>query len=887
MKPLYSRLIIFMLCYFLLPVTSVKAQREHPSTLKQEMAKLQDEHNVSFVYDATLNVSQAFRGKSISGMKLGGALKALFDGTGISFKQEGKYIVLHKDSEINRKKHYTLSGYMYQKNGESLINATVIDIETGTGTVTNSYGFFSLTLPEGNHDLRFSYVGMQASIQKVEMNKDSFLKVYLEELPSLKEIVVMGQRDTPLAATQPGKVSLTNKDLNTAGSLLSSPDLIKDLQSLPGVTPGTELVSGLFVHGGSNDENLFLLDGTPLYQINHVGGLFSAFNTEIVKNVDFYKGGFPARYGGRLSSIVDVRTMDGDMDKFHGSYSIGLLDGRVHLEGPLDKGRTSFIFGMRRSWVDPFMMLASKIGSLADSESKFSALAYFHDINAKVSHLFSDRSKLSVEIYSGKDRLKSHTDQDYKISSGGSQGPTGYEKDKFHFDLTWGNFTTSANWNYQLNPKLFSNFTAVYTHNQSLYDYMNDERTYTLTDQKEQNTYHFERHNHSTIDDIGYRSEFDYRPNPRHHIRFGSNYLFHSFRPLNNKALDFSGNEGVNDTLSYHQSNQYHGHELTLYGEDDIKFNDKLNVNIGLHNTLFIMDGKTYHSVEPRLALKYLFSRHSSVKLSYTEMNQYMHQISNSYLNLPTDFWVSSTKKVQPMYSRQVTAGIYTDLPWKNLHLDLEGYYKTMNNLVEYYSGNNLIPDAAHWEDLIETGKGRSYGMECALSYQTNRNTLNASYTLSWTQRKFPSIYSGWYDDKYDNRHKFVINWRSQVSKKTDIYASWTFHSGNKMTIPTQYVTSPAIPNNEGKENYIEGEWIYEKPNNLSMPAYHRLDIGANFHHVTKHGNERIWNISIYNAYCRLNSLFTKVNADNDGTLRAKNYGYFPIIPSFSYTIKF
>lgn len=866
--------LILVLFVTMLQAVYLYGQETPLRTIKEQMEQLQVREKINFTYDSALNINIPYKGKPLNGLSLTIALKELFAGTGITWQIEGKYVLLFALRAGVKK--YTVSGYIYQKSGESLVNATIMNLTSNKGTLSNAYGFFSMTLPEGKHKLRFSYVGYKEQMKDIEIDKNSFLKIYLEESPFLQEVVVIGDLNSPLHTTQTGKVTLTPEQLNTEFSLLSSPDLIKTLQNIPGVASGTEMISGLYVHGGTNDGNLFLLDGTPLYQVNHLGGLFSAFNTDIVKNVDFYKSGFPARYGGRLSSVVDVRTKDGNMKEYHGSFSLGLLDGRIQFEGPIIKDRTSFNIGIRRSWADLFTAAAFGMYNSSQNETNLSGRYAFHDINAKITHRFSDKSKVYASFYSGNDmmRLKNHQELESFMADADK------EYNKTNFKLQWGNMTTSINWNYQLSSKLFSNFTAVYSRNKSLYGYMESNR-YTKED-KDVSVKHMERQNNSIIDDMGYRMEFDYRPTSGHHIRFGSNYLHHAFRPQSNVSLDFSGGAEV-DTLSSKSAYSYGGNEFTLYAEDDIQLFEKLKANIGLHYTLFKIQSKTYHSLEPRLALKYQWSNQLALKVSYTEMSQFVHLLSNTYLNLPTDYWVPSTQHIRPKRSRQIAGGIYAKLP-HNLHLAVEGYYTIMNHLIEYDGGNSLTPSVTNWEDLVKIGKGKAYGAELSLSYVTPKISLDASYTLSWSKRKFTDFYPQWYADKFDNRHKFNISGRYQFSRRIDAYARWTFHSGDKATMPTQYVNGPTLP---GIVDPLDPGWIYEKPNNVTLPSYHRLDVGANFRHTTKRGYERIWNVSIYNVYSRMNALYGTIEHLPDGKFRGKATGIFPIIPSFSYTLKF
>lgn len=420
---------------------------QHRVTIEDLMEQVKQVYPVSFVYDASIKLDIPYVGKHLDMNSLESALSTLFEHTGIRWEMNGEYVILKKLSS------YTLSGYVYQENGETVINATVWDITSHTGTLTNEHGFYSLTLSEGTHKIRFSHIGSGELLEEITLKGNKTKNIWLKSDYRIEEVVVTADLNSPLYTTQTGKVSLTAKDFVKGDNFMSSPDVVKKLQSLSGVASGTELISGLYVHGGNNDENLFLLDGTPLYQVNHAGGLFSAFNTDIIKNIDFYKSGFPARYGGRLSSVVDVRTNDGNMKEYRGSFTLGLLEGRIQFEGPIVKNRTSFNVALRRTWMD--LLTAPALAIINSSRRNKQNLRYaFHDLNAKVTHIFSEKSRADISLYSGNDLFK-FRHKEFLFDP----EPTNVDK----FSLQWGNFTASANWKYIFSHKMFANITGVYT----------------------------------------------------------------------------------------------------------------------------------------------------------------------------------------------------------------------------------------------------------------------------------------------------------------------------------------------------------------------------------------------------------------------------------------
>ena len=895
----------------LLPL-GVYAQQH--STLRRQMEQLQQEQGIHFVYDGSLNIEHPYQGKPLKGMPLKEALRALFGNTDIEWSVKNRYVTLRQKKtkpvthrRSHSEKRHTLSGYVRNENGESLINATVqcttaAPTATTAGrsahaTTTNAYGFYSMTLPEGNYEVVASYVGYAERHKTVVLKKDHHEDFLLQEDNQLEEVVVTGNLNSPVLTTQTGKRTFSHDDLNTEFALLSSPDLIKTLQRSSGVSEGIDVASGLYVHGGNDDENLFLLDGTSMYTVNHAIGLFSAFNTDVVKNVDFYKSGFPARYGGRLSSVTDVRTNDGDMRHTHGSYSIGLIDGRFQIEGPIktqkeqrmmERGEirhysTSYNFGLRRSWLDvisePVFFIVNK-----KKDEKIKIHYFLHDLNGKITHVFNDRSRAYFSIYSSKDMLKSSyywddtnrdTDKDHPFHD--------IEDDKTH--LSWGNLNMALNWNYQLRPNLFANFSAVYTHNRSVYEYFEDWR---YGQEGNMSIDHIDRVYRSTIYDATLRADIDYRPGTRHHIRYGGDFTWHDFRPQTQSRHDFVGNEKQQmDSIKTDSRNHQRAQELNLYAEDEMRLTDRWSMNIGMHATLFCIPGKTFFLVDPRAAMKYQVSNNTSVKLSFTKMTQAIHRMSSTYLSMPTDYWVPTTARLKPMQSFQVAAGLYSQVS-SHWFASIEGYYKLSAHMLQYTNYNSLTPPAKHWDNFVMDGKGLFYGIEADVRYHDPRFDLEGSYTLSWNKRKYDDFYPHWFYDKFDNRHKINLTGRMKISSKAEMYAGWTCHTGYHMTLPTQYTLMPNLPAGyHANIDHWEADYNYEKPNNVTMPTYHRLDVGVNLHHTTKQGHERIWNISVYNTYCRLNAMFVETDQKKDGTPYIKSRGFIPIIPTASYTIKF
>ena len=740
-------------------------------------------------------------------------------------------------------------------------------------------------------DELFSGTDIQWSIQKkyvVLVYKDKKRKprdytIFIEEQhDTINESIVTAQTSKELNTTQTGFQKLDKIVFERGYAMFSSPDVIKAIQQLPGVASGTELLSGMYVRGGDGSDNLYLLDGVPLYQVSHLGGIFSSFNTDVLESLDFYKSGFPARYGGRLSSVVDVKTKDGDFREYHGLASIGLLDGRLQFEGPIIKDKTSFNIGLRRSWLDVLTVPATYI--ISDLEDVKLRLKYaFWDLNANLTHKFSDENKLTLRIYGGRDKAKFGQARDHKYFEG-EEDLSGSMYD-FEWGLGWGNFVTSLNWDYRFNPShemsakvYFSRYGSLF----SMYDYYE----YRGDDGKVENYSISDNMNSSQTSDIGFRADFSYRPNASHHIRYGTLLQYHFYSPEHTifNYEEYAPVVTKDENKSY--SNHAESFEPAVYIEDEMTLSDWFTANVGLRYSSVWAQNKVYHNIQPRAALRFAVGDNTSIKMSYSEMAQNNHLVSSNYLSLPTSFWMPSTDKIAPSKSRQLSAGVYFNLP-HNIKFNVEGYGKTMDNLLEFRGKWGIYPPIHLWEESLVVGKGRSWGVESELSWADSKTSLTAYYTLSWSQRFFEDFYQFWYKDRNDNRHKLTLTGTRRIGKKFEVYASWNYHSGGWMTSQSQAIWEGEV-----------GKWpemFFSYPNNLQVPDYHRLDLGCNFHKTTKRGNESIWNLSFYNAYCRINPIIAYVAERYDFTEEnlagfnfvGQAFGIIPIIPSFSYTLKF
>ena len=713
-------------------------------------------------------------------------------------------------------------------------------------------------------------------LTKAGSKKPKDYTIFIEEQhDTINESIITAYTDRRRNATQTGLSKIDGNRFKRGYAVFGSPDLIKEIQSLPGVSGGTELLSGMYVHGGDGSDNLFLLDGVPLYQVSHLAGLFSAFNTEIIENLDFYKSGFPSRFGGKTSSVVDITTRPGDFQNFNGSFNIGLLNGGLQVEGPIVPGKTSFNVAVRRTWFDVFTIPYNIIANLSQPYGDSGKVKFaMTDLNASLNHLFDKDSRLTFNFYTGSDHVRyKWTDLQVKYWEGTRHtGESGHD-----VNVRWGNILSSIAWKKIFSDDLHLSTTLYYTRSNTDVGQVSEKWEIGRGNMLEIIDRHLAERNYSRLHDLGAKADLDWIPSEYHHLRTGVSYIGHMFRPVREFGIRTTENGEVvySDDDSY--SVDYNASETSAYVEDEISFASWFKANLGLRYNMFAHGDNAYHSFEPRAALRFQLSPMAALKMSYTEMSQAIHLLRAHYLDIPMSSWLPSTDLVPPMRSRQAAGGIYMNLP-HNIVLNVEGYWKTMDNMYEYCGIENIYPDLATWEYQLLSGKGRSYGAEVELGWKTKDTDISAYYTLSWTDRFFEGIWHDWYPARNDNRHKFTVNATHRFGKRFEMYMAWNYHSGDRMTVPTQI---------------IGGDVYYTSPYNYKLPDYHRLDLGFNFRKTTRRGNESIWNLTIYNAYCRMNPMFTMLDhyrrsyEDEEYVTTFKTMAAIPIIPSFNYTLRF
>lgn len=764
----------------------------------------------------------------------------------------------------------TVSGFITDASGaEPLISASV---SAGTkGAISNNFGFYSLTLPLGEVVLEYGYVGYTTQCVPLSLQRDTTINIRLISNNELSGVTVVAKKETGISSTNMGVIDIPIAQILVTPSVLGEADVLKTVQLLPGVQSGTNGFTGLFVRGGGPDENLLMLDGVAMYNADHLLGLFSVFMTESVKKVTLYKSSFPARYGGRISSVLDIRTNDGNADQTHGSIGVSLLSSNFHLEGPVWKGKTSYSVSARLMHT----LFAQPILSKLDMTDKYNY--WFYDLNAKVTHRISDIDRIYLNVYNGLDHL---------LYDGVTSNET------TDTDIIWGNTLASLRWNHVFGGKLFSNTTIAYnrykmdTHSVSSWEE-------SSTDSGLLNQYTEVDYN-SGIHDINLMTDFDYSASPGNMMRFGAGFIHHSFNPETigaTQRIDENGTVIVDTTITQSGNTSLRGLEWSVYAEDDIAFGEHFSINPGLHFNVFQAQNKSYFSVQPRLSARYGMNNGLAFKAGYSRMTQNIHLLSSTQITLPIDLWVPVTDQIKPVMSDQYSIGAYYD-GLEGWELSLEGYYKSMDNVLEYRDGVVILGNTSDWQDKVVMGEGRAYGLELFVQKTTGKTTGWLSYTLAKTERRFEdgAISGGqWFPYKYDRRHQLHLVVNHKFSSRVDMSGTWSFATGGVLTLP---IRETVIVSPDGEE--VHQTELITGRGNYRLPPSHRLNIGVNFRKQKKHG-ERVWTISVYNLYNQMSPDITMMTANHQHSgsriytndIKLKMTTILPILPSVGYSFKF
>jgi len=771
-----------------------------------------------------------------------------------------------------------VSGFVKDSlSAEPLIGAYILCPGSNYITSTNNFGYFSTKIKQGTNDsLIISYIGYRTDTVMLNIKSDTTIVVWLQAGVTLEEVSVVANISQIAGREQMSLLHVQISDFKVLPSFVER-DAIKSLQLLPGIASGSEGQSGLNVRGGSPDQNLFLLDGVTLYHVNHLGNYLSVFETEALKDIKLFKGAFPARYGNRLSSVVDIRVKDGNKYSTHGNVSLGLLSASVLLEGPIKKEKSSYLFSFRRFWPDIFMVPLSSIALDGGS------VGYnFYDNIIKTNYEITSKDKMFLSFYFGRDAYSTNF-HEKKSSS---------ETDAKNI-IKWGNALFSSRWTHVFGPALFGEFSLGYTNYQNrnifTYDYKDAVNNIAETYKSE----YF-----SGIDDYTLNSAFEYSPLKLLKFKFGGGGIFHNFNP--GKFTYQSNNEGVidnEDMINYPRINAF---ESFLYVENEIDPVSFLSLNLGLRWSGYNTELKFYQSFEPRLSANVEVGSLFAISASYSKMQQYIHLLTNSGLGLTSDLWMPSTSGIPPEKSDQFAVGVSKSIENVGINITVEGYIKKMSDLVTFKEGAAFFSGTAFWEDKIEkNGIGDARGIEILLQKATGNTTGWISYSLSSSNRQFENINRGLkYPYSFDRRHDLSVVLKRKLNDNIDISATWVYGSGLPITLATgkyKAITSKEYFNNTGSiYSYNFDAYLYEGKNGFRMRDYHRLDVGINFYKEKRRGT-RTWSLNIYNVYNRQNPLYYYIDypensSSSDGDtpqMKVFQKSLFPIMPTINYSFKF
>ena len=760
----------------------------------------------------------------------------------------------------------TLSGVVKDgSNGETLIGATVLFPELGDGTTTNEYGFYSISLEGLTTDsikVEISYVGFNNFVKTIPVQAEFKLDVELGTGVALKEVQIKANSfNEQMRSTEMSVETISPKESKMLPVLLGESDILKTIRLKPGIPSGSEGSTGLYVRGGRSDQNLIVLDEAIIYNASHLFGFFSTFNTDAVKDLKLYKGGFPSQYGGRLSSVIDVKLKEGNKKEFAGAGGIGLISSKLTLEGPIKKDKSSFIVSGRRTYFDLITNRINEQNAGKEDATQIPAY-YFYDLNTKINFDLGEKDRLYFSGYFGRDVF-------------------GFSSDFFDFNFGWGNATGTARWNHQFNSKLFANTTFTY----SDYDY-------SITN--EVTGFSFEVG--SRIKDVNLKSDFYWAVNNRHTLRYGVGATYHQFEV---GRLQAGSEDGL---ISFDSGSDFDAMEYGAYIGDEWDVNDKLRVNGGFRLSAFANDGAFYTGFEPRLAARYILTDNISLKTSYARMKQYLHLVASSGVSLPTDVWYPSTSQIEPQRSDQVAVGATFKL-WDKLLLTNEYYYKWLDNQVDFVDWAELFANE-NLEQEFAIGKGYSYGTELGLEKREGKLTGWIGYTLALTKRGDfvpvdPEGFFGegraYFSPRYDRRHDISVVGMYELNRRWSFSASWVYGSGDLAWLPTGRLTFQDIP---GGNTEIALP-VYRERNNFRLAAFHRLDLGVIIKFFPKWGESDL-TLNVINAYDRRNAFFILLEPEfqegmtEEGEIlqiperiKATQVSLFPILPSISWNFKF
>lgn len=832
------------------------------------------------------------------------ALRAAIEHAPVKMSVDGKYVTLQYAPS-------SVTGRVCDIKGLPVENVSVKAFAGSTrkylgAAMTDSAGVFQIDVPyRGDVVLTADCLGYTPLTVAAETDNPAEIALSAEptvlsgirvddKAVTLRPIEVNAAAIQNIRLPQTGRATVEGPKMLNAPMIFGEPDIVKSLQQQSGVSQGVEAFTGLYVHGGNNDQNMFVYEGLPLYHVGHLGGLFSAFNVNSVGKADFYKSYFPSRFGGRLSSVTDIGALEPDFRHYHGRLSLGLISGNAYITGPVKPGRTAFSVGIRRTWADVITAPAIAILNLTKKKDGVKSIAHyaFTDLNLRLDHRFSANLTGKIVGYYGHDAFKlgdKHFDPNHKSDY----------FDKSLDNFSWGNSGALASLEYATPcgplgvAVYYSRYSSRYTQTEEKEADVATEDSYLLTESRTRNC----------VADIGARLYYDVRLGICR-LRAGTEYIHHHFNPEEYTVRTVK--EGAAQDIRSNTP-EVDADEASVYLENEMKIGDHLVLNFGARYSAFLMHGATRGALEPRAAVNLIFSDNISVKAAYSRMSQYVQQIARNYISLPTDFYQPVPKGFKPLLSDHCSAGVYATLPggWYG---NVEGWYRTMDNVLEYRDGVSVFNEMAAWSDKLTSGRGWAYGADLSLTKSVGRVTGTLGYGLMWNWRRFEQLNHGRkFPAQFDNRHKINIAVEYALNDKIKFSAAWTYMTGNRITVSFYEYRGvahqfPQSPYGDGPGVIVLPEQIvsyYSGRNNFRLPAYHRLDLDMTLTNKFKDGREGIWHFSLYNAYNHLNAMTIKKDAKMDyytmgngipgQNLRSvfRTYSLLPILPSVSYTYVF
>ncbi|HUS86470.1 MAG TPA: carboxypeptidase-like regulatory domain-containing protein [Bacteroidales bacterium] len=768
-------------------------------------------------------------------------------------KRLGLLIVLFYTSTLTFGQTITVNGFVLDSvSKEPLFNAYLVDQKDNTVILTNERGFYNLSTKTGTVELKVSYVGYEPSFINITVNKDTSFNIFLAPLV-LEEITIIANQEPLFKQALLGKTRIPVKEIQSIPSLAGEPDLLKSITHLPGVSGGREGYSDIYVRGGDRGQNLILFDGVKLYNTNHLGGLISLFNTDAVKSVDLYKGGFPAQFGGRASSVIDVQTREGNKTRFSGKYSIGILQSKIMLEGPLKSEKTSFLFALRGSYLD---ILTLPIRIKYNNGGISGMVGYtFVDLNLRINHQINNKRKFTLGIYSGHD-----------LMSAEEKGKYDYTEDRMKI----GNSAIYLEGTNILSSKLFLRSQLIYSSYRNRYLLSNELHT-TLED------YQTMTENRSHIDEVAFKTQSTWYPTNRLKIKGGIDLSAYTFSPgeFSIKQYDYY-NQLYFDTISG-ITNNLRSFESSVFVENDLEFSPRFNLYSGIRATYYTYNNHFDFSIEPRLSLRVLIADKLSAKASFTKMTQNNLALVSNYQGFEREVWIPATDSLPRQIAYQYSFGLFGEVDKINLEFGLEAYYKQLSELYYFRSPTGVFEDFSQLSNYIVTGgRGKSIGAEFTAIYNTPHLSVSLAYTLSKSTRQFIHINNNEiFPSDFDRRHDLSIVTRYRISKRYTLNTNFIFSSGTPFTFPESYT-----PVNQ----FYYGYFNYNRINNVTLPDYHRLDLGLERHGMTKNGRKKKFLFNIYNVYARQNPVYIYQNPDNGKTYQKS---MFSILPTISYSVEF